>query len=68
MAYKPAFHVYSVMLNSFFYARGLQTTGRETISFGPRSQFVNDGKTIYSTYEKIVNLVEYNISRNNHIA
>jgi len=36
---------------------------------GPRSYFVNDEKIIYSTYEKIFDLVEYNISRNgkNHI-
>ena len=35
---------------------------------GPRSYFVNDEKIICSTYEKFVDLVEYNISRNNHIA
>jgi len=35
---------------------------------GPRSHFVNDEKMIYSTYEKFVDLVEYNIFRNDHIA
>jgi len=34
---------------------------------GPRSHFANDEKIIHSTYEKIVDLVEYNISRNKHI-
>ena len=55
-------------------SRGLQTTARgpnaarEVISSGPWNHFVNDEKIIYSTYEKFVDLVEYNISRNNHIA
>jgi len=45
--------------------QGLQTTsrgpdaGRETISSGLRSHFVNDEKIIHSTYEKFVDLVEY---------
>jgi len=54
-------------------ARSLQTTAcgpdaaREAISPGPRSHFVNDENIIYSTYEKCVDLVEYNIFRNNQI-
>jgi len=35
---------------------------------GPRSHFVNNEKIIYSTYDKFVDLVEYDISRNDHIA
>jgi len=56
-----------------FYTRALQTTARgpdvarEAISSGPRSHFVNDERIIHSTYEKFVNLVEYNISSKNHI-
>jgi len=37
-------------------------------NYGPRSHFVTDEKMIYSTYKKCVDLVEYNISRKNHIA
>jgi len=54
--------------------RGLQTAARgpdaarKAISSGPRRHFVNDEKIIYSTYEEFVDLVEYDISRNNHIA
>jgi len=48
---------------------GVSTAGtREVVASGPRSHFVNDEKIIYTTYEKIFDLVEYNISRNNHIA
>jgi len=42
-------------------------------NYGPRarcilrSHFVNDEKIIYRTYESFVDLVEYNISCNNHI-
>ena len=42
--------------------------GREAISSGPRSHFANDEKITYSTYENFVDLVEYNISHNNHFA
>jgi len=37
-------------------------------NYGPRSHFANDEKITYSTYEKFINLIEYNISRNNHFA
>ena len=56
------------------YHKGLQTTARgpdaarEAISSGPRSHFVNDEKIIHSTYEKLVDLVEYNIANPAKIA
>ena len=39
-----------------------------SLNYGPRSHFVNNEKIIYSTYDKFVDLVEYDISRNDHIA
>ena len=56
------------------YGRGLQTmargpdAARETISSSTRSHFVNDEKYYAVFKDKIVDSVEYNISRNNHIA
>jgi len=53
------------------YNRGLQTTARrpnaarEAISSGPQSHFVNDEKAVCR--RKICDLVECNLSRNNHI-
>jgi len=53
-------------------ARG-PNPAREAISSAPRSHFVNDEKnnvekkTAKCAYDKFVDLVEYNISRNNHI-
>jgi len=53
------------------YCRRLQTTALgqmrpvKEISSGPQSHFVNDEKTIY--WRKICDLVECNLSRNNHI-
>jgi len=63
------------MKTFFFYAveQGLKSTprrpnaSREAISSGPRSYFVNNGKMIYSIYQNFVDLVECNVSRNNHM-
>jgi len=68
------YHFCFISFMFLLYIRGLQTTARgpdaarETISSGRRSHFVNNEKIICSTYEKFVNLVEYNISCKNHIA
>jgi len=48
-------------------ARG-PDAARETISSSTRSHFVNDEKYYAVFKDKIVDSVEYNISRNNHIA
>jgi len=52
--------------------QGLQTTAHEpnptcdAVSSDPRKHFATDEK-IYCIYEKLVDLVKYNISRNRHI-
>jgi len=59
-------------LSVMFYVRGLQTTARgpnpalEAISSGPQRRFATVIMKRQYNYEKFVDLVKRNISRNNH--